>query len=103
MQYRGGFLSHPNQRLVNSHRTSAHTPHALQFSQEQYSFCCSIPTQRHSEMFLLSGIIFSHMDFLDPVTNVMKSVSLSSYQKTSFRAPLSYAPLTSEKGRGGCL
>ena len=98
-----GLSQPPKPRLVNSHRTSAHMPHALQLSQEQYSFCCSIPTQRHSEMFLLSGIIFSHVDFLGPVTNVMKSVSLSSYHKASFRVPLSYAPISSEKGRGGCL
>lgn len=37
-------------------------PTALPFSQEQYFLCFSILPQRYSEMFLLSGIIFPHVE-----------------------------------------
>lgn len=52
----------PKPRLVNSHHTSAHMPHALQLP-GTILFLLLHPHQRHSEMLLLSGIIFSYVTF----------------------------------------
>lgn len=58
--------------------------------------------------FKVQGDVFAKWDYflprgvLDPVTNVMKSVSLShSSQKTRCSVPLSYLPILGEKGGGG--